>query len=205
MNLHTVVVSYDRLRLTKQAIESYFDTVTVPHKLMVVDNCSGANVIKWLTSQEHRFPTLFLDQNYYPGYATNRGFERAAPEATHFQRADNDFEFLPGWCDVAQEAFEENLRLGQLGLRTDEEEPSTINVGGNMIVRREIWDSGIVYDERPWPKYDVGWSEDGYLSPMIARHGWQWGRVPTPCIRPLPDNYQHAYYRRSYGDRRIPQ
>ena len=92
MKLHTVFLTYNRLELTKQAIESYLDTVTVPYTYLVIDNCSQDGTKEWLNSFDH--PYEFLTRNRYPGYATNQGWTRAPDDATHLQRADNDFAFL---------------------------------------------------------------------------------------------------------------
>ncbi len=152
-----------------------------------------------------------LESNRYPGFAANVGWFTAPDDATHLQRADNDFVFLPGWCDEVERAFQ-NPKLGQLGLRTDEEEsdragvPFKTNVGGNCIITRELWDKGLRYDERPWPQISRevanGTTEDSLFSPAVRKMGYVWERVQTPCIRPISveDPYD-PYYLKSWEDR----
>ena len=211
MILHTVLISYQRRELTEIALTSYMETVTVPYTLVVADNGSDAQTRRWLEQwfDEHIRPQrrghlLLFRENRYPGYACNRGFEEASPEATHLHRADNDFRFLPGWCEAVQREFRYH-DIGQVGLRTDEEECfAPWNVGGNMIIRRELWDQGLRYDERPWPEYPAGYSEDSYFSPAVREMGWHWRRVRTPCIESLASgDWNDDYYARSYGDRGI--
>jgi hypothetical protein len=203
--LHTVFISYHRRHLTEAAIDSYLRTVSVPYTLMVVDNGSGPDVERWL--EQHPYvDALLLGENKYPGYACNRGFELAPPSATVLHRADNDFVFLPGWCDTLQEAFDADPLMGQVGLRTDGEElHNTNNTGGNCAFRRQLWDEGLRWDERPWPKIKtVGWTEDSYMSPAVIRAGWKWGRVPRPCIRPISvETDDDEYYRQTWADRGI--
>ncbi len=203
MKLHTVIVSYNRQHLTEQAITSYLDTVTVPHTLTVVDNGSDKETQEWLMFNGLHHEVLLLGKNFYPGYATNRGFELAPREATHLQRADNDFRFLPGWCEQVADTFGENV--GQVGLRTDEEEEfCQWNVGGNMIIRRELWDAGLRYDERPWREYPAGISEDSHMGPAVQALGYQWRRVRRSCIVNLATgDWADPYYQKSYGDRGI--
>ena len=203
MKLHTVVISYNRLELTKQAIESYLETVSVPYTLMVVDNASTDGTQEWLLNAPG-FNVILLNENRYPGFATNHGFHHAPATATHLHRADNDFKFLPGWCEHVAEIFA-NTKVGQVGLRTGPEENfAQWNVGGNMIVRRDLWDQGLRYDERPWPEYSPGYSEDCYLSPAVEAMGFKWKRVLHPCIEPLASgSWTDPYYIRSYGDRGI--
>ena len=204
MKLHTVVVTFNRLELTRITIESYLETVTVPHTLCVVDNASSQEMRDWLLLNESDYDLVLLDENRYPGYACNRGWERAADDADFLQRADNDFVFLPGWCEEVERHFRRPL-LGQLGLRTaDEELHVRSNVGGNCIIRRVLWDGGLRYNETPWPDLPPGYSEDSYFSPEVVRMGYNWARVKQPCIRSLASgDWSDPYYQRSYGDRGI--
>ena len=214
MKLHTVFVTYNRLELTKQAIQSYLDTVTVPFTLVVMDNGSTDGTADWVRSRIHPEWSMAgmevwvheFFENMYPGYATNFGWSRAFDDATHLHRADNDFKFLPGWCDEVEARFDVNPRLGQLGLRTgDEELWVDHNTGGNCVIRRELWDEGIRWDERPWPEIKpAGYTEDSYFSPEVIRMGWEWGRVTTPCIQSLShEDPEDPYYRKSWADRGI--
>lgn len=203
MRIHTVFIAHNRLELTKQAIDSYLRTVTVPHTLVVVDNASTDGTQDWLVDSQ--LPAILLEENRYPGYATNRGWEQAPSDATFLHRADNDFEFLHGWSHHAWQHFHD-ATLGQLGLRTDKEENwNAHNTGGNCIIRRELWDQGLRWDERPWPEIKTpGYSEDSYFSPEVVRMGYRWGRVTKRCILSLASgDWKDPYYQKSYGDRGI--
>lgn len=200
VKLHTVFITHNRLHLTKLAIASYEETVNCDHEFVVVDNCSTDGTREWLED----FWALLLEDNRYPGFATNQGWWLAADDATHLQRADNDWAFLPGWCEEVERCFTENPKLGQLGLRTAEQEQhNTHNVGGNCVIRRELWDAGLRYRETPWPKIKtVGYTEDSFMSPEVIRMGWEWGRVEKPCITSLADEDPYdEYYLKSWKDR----
>jgi glycosyltransferase involved in cell wall biosynthesis len=207
VKLHTVMVTYNRLELTKQAIASYLETVAVPYTLWVVDNFSTDGTDRWLLDN-YDYGLSLLAENHYPGYATNRGWSFAPDDATHLQRADNDFEFLPGWCDEVERVFRSE-KIGQVGLRTgSEEENGQYNVGGNCVIRRELWDKGLRYDERSWPelceKYGAGWTEDSLISPEVKKLGYTWARVQTPCIRGIStDDPADPYYVESWEARGI--
>ncbi len=207
MIIHTVMVSYQRLDLTQQAVQSYLDTVTAPHTLIVVDNGSSQDVTDWiLNNWGAGFSYRLLGANHYPGFACNRGFEDAPDEATVLHRADNDFVFLDGWCEEIQRCFAANPNLGQLGMRTgDEELHNSHNVGGNCAFRRLLWDQGLRWDETPWPLIETpGWTEDSYMSPSVEARGWQWGRVQNSCIRPIShESIDDEYYRKSWSERGI--
>lgn len=204
MRIHTVFITHDRLHLTKIALETYLETVNVPYSYVVVDNASTDGTREWLQDSAH--PYLLLDENRYPGFACNRGWEMAPPDADFLHRADNDFRFLSNWCQEVQRRFRQPS-IGQVGLRTDREEVwARLNVGGNNVIRRSLWDRGLRYDERPWTEYDASMSEDAYFSPQVQRMGMGWTRVKRPCIQPLEDYdfSEGSYYRRSLGARQIP-
>lgn len=209
-HIHSVIISYNRLELTKQAIRSYYATVTLPNTLVVVDNGSGQETTRWLLDHTDIFHYRFmgLGKNRYPGFATNHGWEAAPTETTLLHRADNDFAFLPGWCDEVVERFETDQSLGQLGMRTDDEElHNGHNVGGNCVVRRALWEEGLRYDERPWPEISKkvrGYTEDSFLSPLVRKMGWEWGRVKVPCIVSLSqEDPDDPYYIASWQARGI--
>jgi glycosyltransferase involved in cell wall biosynthesis len=203
LKLHTVIVSFNRLHLTKQVIQTYLETVTLPFSLWVVDNNSDPETKDWLLKNYDHGLSL-LDENRFPGYATNLGFSFAPSDATLLHRADNDFSFVPGWCKQVEAAFG-NPKLGQLGLRTNKEEGDvSTNVGGCCVILRKLWDKGLRYDERPWGTYDPGYSEDSYLSPAIVKMGYTWKRVSRPALNSLATgDWGDDYYRTSYGIRGI--
>jgi hypothetical protein len=144
-----------------------------------------------------------LGMNRYPGFATNYGFERAPAEANFLHRSDNDVEYLPGWCQAARERFGSTI-VGQVGLRTDDEELNAPhNVGGNAIFRRVLWDGGLRYREQPWIKLGT-MTEDYWISVAVRRMGWEWTRVTRPSIiHTATGDMTDPYYQQSYGIRGI--
>lgn len=212
MKIHTVLITYNRLPLTKQAFASYLETVTVPFQLTIVDNASTDGTQDWINSLDTHVNKHLLNENLYPGRAANLAWKYTWSDVTHLHRADNDFIFLPGWCDEVERMFElqgrlKNRRqLGQLGLRTEEEETSKVNVGGNCVIARELWNKGLRYDERPWPQLrdeiGNGWTEDSLMSGAVRNKGYRWMRVENPCIRPISsDDPTDPYYQGTWEDR----
>lgn len=203
VKIHTVFISYNRLHLTKRAIESYLETVGDDFSYVVVDNASTDGAAQWFDHSQH--PVILLNQNCYPGFAANVGWDIAFPEISLLHRADNDFEFLPGWRHEVEYLFAREPELGQLGLRTNEEEMrTTTNVGGNCVIRREMFGQGVRYDERPWPEFPPGYTEDSFFSPAVIAAGWYWRRVRRPCIVPISEeSSDDDYYVQTWRDRRI--
>lgn len=219
MKLHSVFITHNRLELTKKAIASYIETVSVPCTITVVDNASTDGSVEWIREFMQPGHRILLTENRYPGYACNRGWEFAPRDATHLHRADNDFVFLSGWCEEVERMFSENESLGQLGLRTDEEElHAKVNVGGNCVIPRSLWDAGLRWDERTWPQMrdeiGSGWTEDSVMSKSVKkmlipgdrREFYVWARVKHSCIQPISEeSLDNEYYRRSWDDRGITE
>lgn len=207
MKLHTVFVTHNRLELTKRTIESYLETVTVPTTACVVDNASSDGTCKWALTELRQFGVHCLSENRYPGFATNLGWSYAL-DADLLHRSDNDQEYLPGWCEEVEHIFQSE-KVGQVGLRTNEQERfEKSNTGGNCVIRRELWDKGLRYDERPWPQIRAevgdGYSEDSFFSTRVKKMGYTWTRVRRPCIRNLASgDWGDPYYQESYGVRGI--
>jgi hypothetical protein len=210
VKLHTVFITHNRLELTKRAIASYLETVKMPFTFCVADNASTDGTREWLLEQPFDFH--LLNENRYPGVATNIGWEAGPVNATHLHRADNDHIFLPGWCEHVQERFESDRKIGQVGLRTAAEEGHIQqNTGGNCVIRRELWDAGLRWDERTWPQLRdeiaPGHTEDSLFSPAVKAMGYRWTRVKKPCIQPIsPETYDDPdwpYYVKSFTDRGI--
>jgi hypothetical protein len=107
----------------------------------------------------------------------------------------------------------ENEKVGQVGLRTSAEELNARgNTGGNCVIRRELWDAGLRWDERPWPQLrdelGPGITEDSLMSPAVEAMGYTWTRVRRPCIQPIssevPDqDPDWPYYLQTFRDRGI--
>lgn len=202
MKIHTVFVTYNRLEASKKAISSYLETVTLPFTYLVVDNGSSDGTKEWLNAFEH--PYLALPRNHYPGYACNRGWEAAPDDAVLLHRADNDFSYREGWCEEVVERLEEDPMLGQLGLIPGTIETATMNVGGNCVIRRELFDLGLRYDERPWPEFPPGYTEDSFFSPKVEEMGYAWGRVSRQIIDGLTDaRPDDPYCQETYAARGI--
>ena len=190
--ISTVVVSYKRPELLRDTLESYVNTVTVPYELVVVDNGSCPEAIE--VAHEFADEVIELGENRFPGYATNVGWD-SLKGSKLLHRSDNDVEYLEGWCEEVARCFEADPNLGQLGLRTVEEEGRHPNVGGNCVVRADVFQS-VRWGEDPWRPGAKG--EDYYFTCAVQGMGYNWTRVSSPCIvhrgaqwpdRPSNDSY----------------
>ena len=189
--ISTVVVSYKRPELLQSTLWSYFATVSVPYDIVIVDNGGSPEALE--VADEFDIEVIELGENRFPGYATNVGWDHLGGKLLH--RSDNDIEYLEGWCEEVTRCFAADPNLGQLGLRTVEEEGRHPNVGGNCVVRADVFQS-VRWMEEPWRPGVKG--EDYYFTTAVQGMGFNWTRVSTPCIvhrgaqwpdRPSNDSY----------------
>lgn len=198
--ISTVVVSYKRPELLRDTLESYLATVSVPYELVVVDNGSCEEALE--IAREFGIEVIQLGENRFPGYSTNVGWDHLGGQLLH--RSDNDVEYLEGWCEEVARCFAEDPNLGQLGLRTLAEEGNHPNVGGNCVVRSEVFQS-VRWVEDAWQPGVKG--EDYYFTTGVQAAGFRWARVAAPCIvhrgAQWPDRPTDPYYLESWGARGV--
>lgn len=227
MNLLIVVVTYNRLDYTKKTLRMLWDTIQVPHHIIVVDNNSTDGTRKYLLALEkrNRVDKVILNpENYYPGKAANIGWREGLEtyNATHLMRLDNDMHLSKGWDVLAEEYFDKIPNLGQLGIDNDAiQHPSaklremtingmTINtwpgcVGGPCIVRRSLWDNGLRYDETPWEGSRSKMQEDSRLSSSVKNMGYLVGHMTDGLCWTFANetNWKDypEYYKKTFYDR----
>lgn len=181
MKLLTCIVTHNRLEYSQRCIESYLATVGSASDLVVVDNASTDGTWEWLL--ETSVTCAQSSHNAYPGSACNEGWGEMLNhyEATHLHRSDNDIEYLPGWRQEVEAAFERHPSLALLGLLNlhedhgvpfPEGELGDVDeqgaVGGNVIMPRRFWDAGLRWNEEPWRP---GGNEDADMSARAQSFG----------------------------------
>lgn len=227
MNLLIVMVTHNRLEYSKNTLKNLIATIKVPYFLIVADNASTDGTIDYMRHQLGKGNINYLitnEENFYPGKATNEAWQTGLsyyPEATHLMRLDNDMALSEDWSDVVQDYFDSIPNLGQLGLDygptqlpdasnfVQEHHKKTINpypgnVGGTNVIRREVWEDGVKYDETPWfsngktpePQEDCRFSLD------ISEAGWLFGHS-TKKIAWTIDKWEDypEYYLKTMVDR----
>lgn len=229
MKLLICMITYNRLDYSKRTLRDLFRTIEVPYYLVVSDNASTDGTKTWLRGHEKRNKVdkvILNPENYYPGKATNIGWEEGLkeyPEATHLMRLDNDMHLEKGWDLAAQDYFDKIPELGQLGLDHEAiEHPKavlrelyingkTLNpwpgcVGGPNIIRRKIWDLGIRYQELMWNDgRQSPLQEDSQFSKTITGAGYLSGHMSENLSRTFANKenwHEHKdYYLKTMRER----
>jgi len=228
MKLLIAMITYNRLDYTKKTLRSLWATIQTPYYLVIVDNNSTDGTKEYLANlvTRNRANKVILNpDNYYPGKATNIGWQKGLqeyPQATHLMRLDNDMHFEKGWDLRAADYFKNIDRLGQLGLDFDGGENKTPNyyngmgviewpgcVGGPNIIKRGIYETGIKYNEAPWEGSRSRSQEDSRLSREIKNDGWivghmderlSWTFATKENWKDYPEYYKKTMYDRGYDD-----
>lgn len=224
MKLLVVLITFNRLEYTKRTLRSLWDTLEVPYYLVVIDNNSSDGTQEYMEKLVKRGKAdkfITNPDNYYPGKAANIGWTEGLkdyPQATHLARIDNDMHFEKGWDEKAVEYFTTIDRLGQLGLDFDGGEnkvPQFYNgiglvewpgcVGGPNIIRREVFEAGIRYDEDRWEGSNSKLQEDARMSRKIKNDGWLVGHMDERLCYTFAtkDNWKDYpdYYLKTMQDR----
>src|SRR5271157_5228045 len=104
MTASIMMVTYNRLELTKRMLDNLFTNTTSPYRLIIVDNGSTDGTAEWLKQLK---PASSFCQDYHSrfneknlGIATGRN--RCLLVADHYQddllaTVDNDVEFPKDW------------------------------------------------------------------------------------------------------------
>lgn len=230
MRLLISLCTYNRLDYTKKTLRNLWQTIEVPYYLVVVDNNSDDGTKEYLSHlvERNKADHVILNpDNYYPGKATNIGWEEGLklyPKATHLMRLDNDMHLEKGWDLMAEEYFDKIPELGQLGLDHEAiEHPKAVLreleingkvlnpwpgcVGGPNIIRRTIWDMGLRYKELMWNDgRNSPLQEDSQFSKAIQAKGYLTGHMTENLARTFANETNWAtdypdYYRKTLKDR----
>lgn len=124
MNLTSIMlVTYNRLDLTKRMLDSLIKNTDSPYRLIIVDNGSTDGTVEWLKdfSLNKTFPIYLHFNNKNLGIACGRN--RAMKIADQFNdpwlsTVDNDIEFVPNWLSKCLDVLKANSKFA-IGLNME--------------------------------------------------------------------------------------
>lgn len=230
MRLLICLTTHNRLSYTQRTLKSLWENTSdgAEYYIVAVDNASTDGTQKYLRNLFYRGridENILSKENYYPGKATNMGWEQGLKsfEATHLMRLDNDMEFKKGWDTKVAQYFEAIPELGQLGLDHEAiEDPRadmrrrtingfTINewpgcVGGPSVITKTLWDKGVRWPELRWDdERNSASQEDSAFSKSIMDKGYLVGHAQEELARTFANKnnwHEHKdYYLKTMGDR----
>lgn len=122
-----VILSWNRLEQTKQAIQSLLEHVSIPYQLLVIDNNSEPSVkeqLKAICGERDLIDLILLDNNL--GCAGGRHYAMDHVKTEYVMFMDNDIEVFPGTVEHLRQTLELN--------------PEIVACGGNIV-----FPSGLVH------------------------------------------------------------
>ncbi|MDI6803210.1 MAG: glycosyltransferase family 2 protein [Bacteroidota bacterium] len=112
MKVSIIIVNYNRLDLTRQAIESVL-MYAPDSEIILVDNNSTETGTKELSEDFPQIKMLKLTRNYGFGFANNRGTEIATGEYLFF--LNNDASFIENTPKILSIFLNDNKNVGAVG------------------------------------------------------------------------------------------
>lgn len=115
--LSIVVLSYNRLDIMKQSLESLWENTTIPYELIITDDGStdGSREYLFELLRDKKVSAVYYNngKNMGVGRMINVGFDLASGDL--LMKADADLIYKPKWGEEVQEIMK-NQKVGCLGL-----------------------------------------------------------------------------------------
>jgi len=119
-----IVLSWNRLDITKNFIESFWANTAVPSRLIIIDNASSDGTVEYLSSlkdsSDRAIKVVFNKENKGFVGGMNQGI--AISDAPYVCLANNDLLFTKGWLEEIINMFQKYPQVGLLN-------PNSNNLG----------------------------------------------------------------------------
>jgi glycosyltransferase involved in cell wall biosynthesis len=110
------MLCFNRLSLSKECLNSYLNTISVPYELVIVDNASTDGTREWLEGvrRDTRIREVIHMETNDPAAALNKGLATCTGKYLHVM--ENDYIYLDGWDEYVLNCFHAIANLGQLSI-----------------------------------------------------------------------------------------
>lgn len=126
-----MMVTYNRLDLTKQTLQSIKDTVSVNYNLVIIDNGSTDGTKEYLTENYPGAILVFNDENKGIAVARNQAMKIAVDLKTDwFCTIDNDVILPNRWLSDCIDILSVNKSFGMIGVNMEGVKYPLISCGG---------------------------------------------------------------------------
>ena len=133
-----VILTYNQLKYTKKCIKSIFKYTKEPFELIVVDNGSTDDTVKYLesevSSQKSDVKIQIIKNKENLGFATGNNQGMAAARGDFVLLMNNDLVVTPGWLERLIACAERNAQIGIVG-------PMSNYVSGPQLVKEVTYDT----------------------------------------------------------------
>lgn len=115
-----MMVTYNRLELTKQTVANIYETVKTPFEFVIIDNASTDGTIEYLNELNKQYDNIHLKFNKINegiGYGRSQCLLLADTLDTDwYVTIDNDILLHSGWLDECIEILKHNKHFGAIGV-----------------------------------------------------------------------------------------
>lgn len=130
-----MMVTYNRLDLTKETLDSLWSTTKDPFQLVVVDNGSSDGTIEYLESIQKKAPMkmhiLPLEENKGIAVGRNVALQKANQLGTKWYcTIDNDVKMPDGWLGECIDILTTNKGYGAIGVNMEVKPYPIVSKGG---------------------------------------------------------------------------
>jgi GT2 family glycosyltransferase len=124
MTTSLMIVTYNRLDLTKRMLKSLFENTDSPFRLIIVDNGSTDGTVEWLENDPWLKENIWNNKNCVGqdfvynkenmgiAIGRNQGLKASAKyNDEYLSTLDNDIEFVPGWLSKSLDILSVNPKF----------------------------------------------------------------------------------------------
>lgn len=115
-----MMVTYNRLELTKQTVANIYETINFPFEFVIIDNASTDGTIEYLNELNIKYDNIHLKFNKTNkgiGYGRSQALLKADELNTEwYVTIDNDVSFHDGWLDECIDVLKANKNFGAIGV-----------------------------------------------------------------------------------------
>lgn len=210
-----LMVTYNRLELTKQTLNSIFENTKTPFELVIVDNASADGTVEFLnnflsskkTDQNYLGTTLLCnEQNLGIAIGRNQTLILAG-DADWYATLDNDVLLPENWLKTCIDVMSLNPKYGMLGVNFEKSKYPLVDVGSYKIQHKKEGNLGTAcmvfskkvhkmigfFNDKDYGKYGLEDSDYGFRARVA---GFQLGYINDDGIHLGEDGNDKGEYRK---------
>jgi GT2 family glycosyltransferase len=130
-----MMVTYNRLELTKQTVENIYNTVNVPFNFIIIDNASTDGTIKYLNGLNVDKDNVYIKyNNENKGISCGRNQSLVIANKLNtewYVTIDNDVLFHDGWLNECIDILKANKNFGAIGVSFEDKVYPLVKLNGH--------------------------------------------------------------------------
>lgn len=198
MTTSIMLVTYNRLELTKRMFDNFLKTVDSPYRLIIVDNGSKDGTVEWLHQLNppkplcQGFRTHFNTENKGIAIGRNQGLAIADQyQDPYLCTIDNDVELHKGWLTECLSVIKSNNKFA-VGINFEGKNYPMMTINGHQVQWKKEGNLGTaltVFSRKLHEaigffimEFGLYGEEDADFFFRARQAGWQIGYLPTNGI-----------------------